>query len=172
VQTPRRQEWSDKEEAKDMIPVQILDALEREKELLEDFICLSEEQLLLLADEDLEGFDTLLQRRASLMKELTSIEGTLSRWISQIRMDPTISSEVMSKMRSVNDEIVRMANHIVRIDEVAHTRLDQIKQKTSAELRSIERGNHALRLYTASYHSPKLRGRIARYRSGSRERLS
>ena len=141
-----------------MNSAQILDALEREKELLEDFICLSEEQLLLLANEDLEGFDALLQRRAGLMKELTGIEGTLSRWISQIRTDPTISSEVMNHMRTVNDEIVRMANHIVKIDEVAHTRLDQIKQKTSAELRSIERGRHALRLYAASYNPPKPKG--------------
>jgi hypothetical protein len=143
-----------------MNSAQILDALEREKELLEDFICLSEEQLLLLAEEDLEGFDTLLQRRANLMKELTAIEGTLSRWISQIRTDPSVSSQLMTQMRAVNDEIVRMANHIVRIDEVAHTRLDQIKQKTSAELRSIERGRHALRLYAASYHPPKSKGTV------------
>src|SRR6059058_2405240 len=103
-----------------MTSAQILDALEREKELLEDFICLSEEQLLLLADEDLDGFDALLQRRASLMRELTAIEATLSRWICQIRTHPAVSAEVMDQMRTVNDEIVRMANHIVRIDEVAH----------------------------------------------------
>jgi hypothetical protein len=154
-----------------MNSVQVLHALEREKELLEDFICLSEEQLLLLAVEDLEGFDMLLQRRTTLMKELTAIEGTLSRWISQIRIDSTISSEVVSQMRLVNDEIVRMANHIVRIDEVAHTRLDQIKKKTSAELRSIELGDHALRHYSAACHPPKSKGRINRWRSGPRERL-
>lgn len=138
-----------------MNSTQILNALEREKELLEDFICLSEEQLLLLAQEDLDGFDTLLQRRAALMKELTGIEGTLSRWISQIRTDPGVSPEIMTQMRTVNDEIVRMANHIVRIDEVAHSQLDMIKQKTSAELRSIERGRHALKQYATSYQPPK-----------------
>jgi hypothetical protein len=138
-----------------MNSTQILNALEREKELLEDFICLSEEQLLLLADEDLDGFDNLLQRRANLMKELTGIEGTLSRWISQIRTDPNVSPDIMSQMRAVNDEIVRMANHIVRIDEVAHSRLDMIKQKTSAELRSIERGRHVLKQYVSSYQPPK-----------------
>jgi len=138
-----------------MNSTQILNALEREKELLEDFICLSEEQLLLLDNEDLDGFDALLQRRANLMRELTAIEATLSRWISQVRTDPAVSPEIMSRMRAVNDEIVRMANHIVRIDEVAHTRLDLIKQKTSAELRSIERGRHALRQYAASFEPPK-----------------
>jgi hypothetical protein len=137
-----------------MNSTQILNALEREKELLEDFICLSEEQLLLLADEDLDGFDTLLQRRADLMLELTAIEGTLASWISQIRSDPSVSPEIMSAMRAVNDEIVRMANHIVQIDEHAHGRLDMIKQKTSAELRSIERGRHALKQYASTYTPP------------------
>jgi len=137
-----------------MNSTQILNALERERELLEDFICLSEEQLLLLADEDLDGFDTLLQRRADLMMELTAIEGTLASWISQIRNDPSVSPEIMKQMRSVNDEIVRMANHIVRIDEQAHTRLDHIRQKTNAELRSIERGRHALKQYAATYTPP------------------
>src|SRR5215831_13841830 len=138
-----------------MNSVKILSALEREKELLEDFICLSEEQLLLLADEDLDGFDALLQRRANLMMELTAIEATLARWISQIRHDPSVSPEIMNEMRAVHDEIVRMANHIVRIDEHAHSRLDVIKQKTSAELRSIERGRHALKQYANSYRPPK-----------------
>jgi len=138
-----------------MDPNQILNALGREKELLEDFICLSEEQLLLLADENLDGFDALLQRRAELMTELTAVEATLSRWISQIRNDPSVSAELMSEMRSINDEIVRMANHIVQIDEHAHARLDFIKQRTSAELRSIERGRHALRQYASAYEPPK-----------------
>ena len=130
-----------------MNSTQILNALEREKELLEDFICLSEEQLLLLADEDLDGFDTLLQRRADLMMELTAIEETLASWISQIRNDPSVSPELMNAMRAVNDEIVQMANHIVQIDEQAHRRLDMIKQKTSAELRSIELGRRGLKQY-------------------------
>ena len=89
------------------------------------------------------------------MKELTAIEGTLSRWISHIRVDTAVSRDLMNQMRCVNDEIVRMANHIVRIDEVAHARLDIIKQKASAELRSIERGRHALRQYASSYQPPK-----------------
>ena len=138
-----------------MNSTQILNALEKEKELLEDFICLSEEQLLLLADEDLDGFDNLLQKRADLMMELTAIEGTLATWIAQVRTDPSVSPKMMADMRAVNDEIVRMANHIVQIDEHAHMRLDMIKQKTSAELRSIERGRTALKQYAATYEPPK-----------------
>jgi len=137
-----------------MDSTQVLYALEREKELLEDFICLSEEQLLLLADNDLAGFDVLLQRRADLMVELTTIEVILSNWIAQVRTDPTVSLELIDAMRSINDEIVRMANHIVHIDEVTHSRLDQIKNRTSAELRSMERGRLALREYVSTYLPP------------------
>ena len=137
-----------------MNSTQVLNALEREKGLLEDFICLSEEQLLLLADEDLDGFDNLLERRSELMMELTAVEAYLASWISQVRTDPGVSPEVMNAMRAINEEIVRMANHIIQIDEHAHTRLDLIKQKTSAELRSIERGRKALRQYTSSYEPP------------------
>jgi len=138
-----------------MKSTQILNGLEREKELLEDFICLSEEQLLYLADEDLDGFDKLLQRRLDLMTDLMTIEATLANWISQIRNDPSVSPQNMTQIRVINDEIVCMANHVVQIDEHAHARLDTIKQKTGAELRSIERGRRALRQYASTYTPPK-----------------
>ncbi len=93
-----------------MKSTQILNGLEREKELLEDFICLSEEQLLYLADEDLDGFDKLLQRRLDLMTDLMTIEATLANWISQIRNDPSVSPQTMTQIRMINDEIVCMAN--------------------------------------------------------------
>ena len=99
---------------------EILKALERERALLEDFICLSEEQLLLLEDEDIDAVNSLLQKRADLMMELTAIEATLGTWISQIRNDPSVTSEMMREFRAVNDEIVSMANHIVEIDEQIH----------------------------------------------------
>src|SRR2546423_11821480 len=91
---------------------QVLKALERERELLENFICLSEEQLLLLEDENIEAVNSLLQRRADLMMELTAIESTLGTWISQIRTDPSVTAAMMHELRAVNDEIVSMANHI------------------------------------------------------------
>ena len=126
---------------------QILRALVRERELLEDFICLSEEQLLLLDDENIDAVNSLLQQRADLMVELTAIEATLGTWISQIRTDPSVTSEMMRDLRTVNDEIVSMANHIVEIDEQTHARLDTIKAKAGAELRNIDRGGKALHLY-------------------------
>src|SRR5499426_283905 len=99
-----------------MNSVEVLKALERERQLLENFICLSEEQLLLLEDENIEAVNSLLQRRADLMMELTAIEATLATWITQIRTDPSVTPEMMRELRLVNDEIVNMANHIVEID--------------------------------------------------------
>jgi hypothetical protein len=130
-----------------MDSVQVLKALERERELLEDFICLSEEQLLLLEDENIEAVNALLARRADLMIELTAIEATLGTWISQIRTDPSVTPEMMRELRNVNDEIVSMANHIVEIDEQTHARLDMIKNKARTELQEIDRGGKALHLY-------------------------
>ena len=130
-----------------MDPQQVLTALERERELLEDFICLSEEQLLLIKDENIEAVNSLLQRRADLMIELTAIEHTLGTWISQIKNDPSVTVQMMRELRTVNDEIVSMANHIVEIDEQTHARLDMIKERSRNELKDINRGGRALHLY-------------------------
>ena len=113
-----------------MDSVQVLNALERERRLLENFLCLSEEQLLLLEDNDIPAVNALLERRSDLMMELTAIEATLGTWISQIQTDPSLTPEMMREFRAVNDEIVSMANHIVDIDEQTHNRLDEIKQRT------------------------------------------
>ena len=130
-----------------MDSAQVLKALERERELLEDFICLSEEQLLLLDNENIDAVNLLLQRRADLMVEMTAIEATLGTWISQLKSDPSVTADMMRELRSVNDEIVCMANHIVEIDEQTHTRLDMIKDRTRRELQQLDRGGRALHLY-------------------------
>jgi DNA repair ATPase RecN len=130
-----------------MNSVQVLKALERERKLLEDFICLSEEQLLLLEDENIEAVNSLLQRRADLMMELTAIEATLGTWISQIRTDPSVTAEMMHELRSVNDEIVSMANHIVEIDDQTHVRLDMIKKKAGRDMQDAGRGRRAVHAY-------------------------
>jgi FlgN protein len=140
-----------------MDSVQILKALERERQLLEDFMCLSEEQLLLLEAENIEAVNSLLQRRADLMMELTAIEATLGTWISQIRRDPSVTPEMLLELRTVNDEIVSMANHIVEIDEQTHERLDMIKQRTSRELQELDKGGRALQLYAQTYKPDRLR---------------
>lgn len=139
-----------------MNSAQVLDALERERQLLEDFISLSEEQLRLLEDENIEAVDSLLQRRADLTMGLTAIEATLGTWISQIRTDTSVTPELLHELRSVNDEIVSLANHIVEIDEQTHERLDMIKKKASRELQELNRGGRALQLYADAYQGDGL----------------
>ena len=95
-----------------MNSVEVLKALERERQLLENFICLSEEQLLLLQDENIEAVNSLLQRRADLMIEMTAIEATLGTWILQIRNDPSVTPAMMRELRAVNDEIVSMVSSL------------------------------------------------------------
>jgi hypothetical protein len=139
-----------------MNSVQVLEALERERQLLEDFICLSEEQLLLLEDENLEAVNSLLQRRSDLTMGLTAIEATLGTWISQLRTDPSVTPELLRELRAVNDEIVSMANHIIEIDEQTHERLDMIKKKTRREIQDLDRGGRAIQLYADAYKADGL----------------
>lgn len=121
-----------------MNSAQILEGLERERRLLEDFITLSEEQLMLLESDNIEAVQPLLQERADLMLELTAIDATLGTWILQIRTDTFVSLDVVRELRAVNDEIVSMANHIVDIDEQIQARLDLIKQNASYKMVSLD----------------------------------
>ena len=127
---------------------QVLNALERERELLREFYVLSSQQLALLDDENLDDMNKLLDARSDLMLELTAIETTLGTWITQLRNDSKITSDVLRELRIVNDEIVRLANEIVEIDEQTHWRLDMIKQKAAGELQSVHRSQNALSSYS------------------------
>ena len=106
---------------------QILNALERERTLLREFRRLSEQQLVLMESENLEAVNRLLDQREDLMLELSAVEATLGTWIEQIRSNPKISSAVLRELRTINDDIVQLANQVVEIDEKSHSRLDQLK---------------------------------------------
>jgi hypothetical protein len=129
---------------------QILASLERERQLLREFRGLSEQQLTLLDVEDIEGVNHLLDQRADLMLEMTAIEATLGTWIDQVKADPTVSNEMMTELRAVNEEIVQLANLVVEIDEQTHWRLDLIKTRSAEEMRSLNKGSHALNGYQRS----------------------
>ena len=108
---------------------QILDALERERELLREFREISSQQLVLLDDENVKDMSKLLDARSDLMLELTAIETTLGTWITQLRNEPKITGEVLQELLLINNEIVQFANKIVELDEQAHWRLDLTRQK-------------------------------------------
>jgi len=130
---------------------QILNALERERTLLREFRSLSEQQLQLLESENMEAVNQLLDQRGDLMLELTAVEATLGTWIDQIRMDPSISSAVLSELRTINEDIVQLANQVVEIDEQSHWRLDLIKTRTGSELKSLNKGTNALKGYERGF---------------------
>jgi len=132
---------------------QILASLERERQLLREFRTLSQQQLTLLDVEDIEGINHLLDQRADLMLEMTAIEATLGTWIDQVKADPTVSNEMMTELRAVNEEIVQLANLVVDIDEQTHWRLDLIKTRSAEEMRSLNSGSHALSGYNRSVGS-------------------
>ena len=129
---------------------QILASLERERQLLREFRSLSEQQLLLLDIEDLAGVNNLLDQRADLMLELTAIEATIGTWIDQVKADPAVSSEMMTELKAVNEEIVQLANLVVDIDEQTHWRLDLIKSRTADEMNRVSRGTNGLTGYSRS----------------------
>lgn len=134
-----------------MNATQILNALERERTLLREFRSLSEQQLQLLESENMEAVNQLLDQRGDLMLELTAVEATLGTWIDQIRMDPSISNAVLGELRSINDDIVQLANQVVEIDEQSHWRLDLIKTRVSSELQTLNKGTRALKGYERGY---------------------
>ena len=140
-----------------MKSAQIVTSLERERQLLEEFRSVSEQQLRLIEDENIDGVESLLDRRADLMVELTAIESTLATWISQIRHDPSVTPEMMQELRSLNDEIVSLAKEVVAIDAETHWKLDLIRERTRAELKDIDAGARALTQYGASVEAhPRL----------------
>ncbi len=80
-----------------------------------------------MESENLEAVNRLLDRREDLMLELSAVEATLGTWIEQIRSNPTISTAVLRELRTINDDIVQLANQVVEIDEKSHSRLDHLK---------------------------------------------
>ena len=140
-----------------MNSAQIVTSLERERQLLEEFRSVSEQQLRLIEDENIDGVESLLGRRADLMVELTAIEPTLATRISQIRHDPSVTPEMMKELRTLNDEIVDLAKEVVAIDAETHWKLDLIRERTQAELKDIDTGVQALTQYGASVEAqPRL----------------
>ena len=136
-----------------MESTQVLYALERERQLLQEFRTLSEKQLLLLDDENVEGVEKLLDVRSDLMLELSAIESTLGTWLVQLHDDPTMSPDVLTELQSINEDIVQLANQVVELDEQTHWRLDLIKQKAGEELREINAGSRALDRYEQQFGS-------------------
>ena len=99
-----------------MDAIQILDALQKQKDLLDHFIGLSKEHFLLWEDEDLSGHDAVLHRRALLMSKLTLMSEAVSIRIRQIHADP-LTRTTPDEVRQLNADIIDVATNIMDIDE-------------------------------------------------------
>lgn len=122
-----------------MDSTEILRTFESERDLLADFIDLSQEHLMLLENENVPVVNSLWQQRADLMTELSSIEATLGTWISEIRRDRVVTAERLAQLNVVKDEIVGMAYHILHIDEQARNLWDSNSNRGGNVLRFRKR---------------------------------
>jgi len=96
---------------------QTLETLERQRELVEHFIGLSREHLLLWEGENQSGLEPIFERRALLMCELTMMADTVTEWIREIYANPLMAGTSFEEVRQLNEEIVDVATHIIDIDE-------------------------------------------------------
>jgi hypothetical protein len=94
----------------------ILEALQEQKDLLEHFIGLSKQHLLLWEDEDLTEHGAVLETRADLMSALREMSEAVSIRIRQIHADPRTGA-TSDEVRQLNEEIIAAATHIMDIDE-------------------------------------------------------
>jgi len=97
---------------------------------------------MLLQNENVPVINSLLQQRDDLMTELASIEAMLGTWISEIRRDRVVTAERMGQLNVVKDEIVGMANHILRIDEQACDLWDSNRGGNVLQFRRTNSGPH------------------------------
>ena len=94
-----------------------LETLQRQRELVEHFIGLSQEHLQLWEGENRTGLEALFERRALLMSELKMMAETVALWIRKMHTNPSGPGATMEEMRQLNNEIVDIATHIIDIDE-------------------------------------------------------
>lgn len=137
-----------------MDPNRVLSALEKEKELLVEFLDLSEQQLHMLESEDIDAVEALLEERMKLMSDLTEIESSLGNWIEQVRLQPVIDHETHRDLRWLNDDIVALANRVMEVDQKTCSRLETIKHRTTSDLRDLNHGARAISRYGDSFYLP------------------
>ena len=94
-------------------------ALRREKNLLEQVLCLAICQLDLVQAGRLDDLEVSLLVRAERMKELAIAEANINAQMPDIENDPTISSTELEELHYLNLQITKLTDSIVDIDERA-----------------------------------------------------
>ena len=97
----------------------IVIALRREKNLLEQVLCLAICQLDLVQAGRLEDLEVSLLVRAERMTDLAIAEANINAKMPDIENDPTISSTELEELHYLNLQITKLTDSIVDIDERA-----------------------------------------------------
>jgi hypothetical protein len=91
-------------------------ALRREKELLEKIFCLSEYQLRLIQGHDVEGFEAFLPLLGEPMAELADAEYDVEATLTDLENNGLTLQE-QTEIERWSDAIAELANRIADIDE-------------------------------------------------------
>jgi hypothetical protein len=98
-----------------MDPIEVLNELERERDLLEDFLCLLEEGLLLLKAGNIEAAEPFFQRSKDLRIEINAIEAKINPIL--LRIEDSHLIPFMERFASVNYEIGSLTDYILKLGE-------------------------------------------------------
>ena len=113
-----------------MKPSQLVTALEDKRELLREFTNLSSQHLQ-LSNEQTANQTSLTKRRSDLMLELWAIDSTIETWIDQVRNALEVSSDVLRELRFLSNDVVRLANEVIAIDEQTDPNFELIEKLAS-----------------------------------------
>jgi hypothetical protein len=94
-------------------------ALRREKNLLEQVLCLAICQFDLVQAGRMEDLEVSLLVRAQKMRDLAITEANINAKMPDIENDPTISSTELEELHYLNLQITKLTDSIVDIDEKA-----------------------------------------------------
>ena len=112
---------------------QVVLALKREKELLEQIRVLAECQMELLQSGRAGDMEALLPLRRGPMSELAATEEAITNEIRQMWNDCTVGVDTLDEFESLNFEILSLADRIVDLDEKAEQLAEQYDDCTSSE---------------------------------------
>ena len=99
----------------------IVTTLENEKRMLEQLLQMVQEMRSLLKAANIDGVNHILDRRSDLMQQLKTTESSLP---------PLVGFSDNEVIKLLNQEVLRLANEIVNVDEESHLFLEQLKKKS------------------------------------------
>jgi hypothetical protein len=109
---------------------QVIAALKREKELLEQMLDLAECQPELVRSGRVEDLEILLSLRANPLSEMTALEE-----VAEVEMEPapTVSTDELQELNELNLSILSLVDRIVGLDEKTDWLADECASTSSTK---------------------------------------